>query len=807
MMRMASSQILITFLIVLFHFQHSSSFSLSVEKPQQDIIVSPTGTFTAGFYPVGENAYSFAIWFTQKHKNLDKATVVWMANRDQPVNGKRSTLSLLKTGNLVLSDAGYSNVWSTNTNSSKLLELFLSDTGNLILRERSKNDSILWQSFDFPTDTLLPDQKFSGYMNLVSSKSGTNYSSGFYKLFFDSTDFLILLYGGPLYSTIYWDRSYSWDTSRSYNNSRVAKLGVLGDFISFNGYTLMTSDYGTVLQRRLTLDFDGNVRVYSRKHGQEKWSISGQFHQQPIKIYGICGPNSFCINNPRNGRKCLCIPGYSRIDSQDWSQGCKPSFQLSCNNKTKSETRFQHLPHVQFQEDNSYGNAYYYYQANYTYKQCKHLCLRMCQCIAFEYRLAQDGEVSYDCYVKTQLQNGYSSPDFQGSTFLRLPKRKHVFLSENVVKNDSLVYSRDNGVKQLRRSYVEGKENGLVKFMLWFATGLGVIEVLCFFMVGCFLFKNRKPSSVANHENILAAAIGFRNFSYWELKQATADFSQEIGRGAGGTVYKGVLSDNRVVAIKCLHETNQGDSEFLAEVSIIGRLNHMNLIEMWGYCAEGEHRLLVYEYMKNGSLAENLSSNALDWGKRFNIALGTAKALAYLHEECLEWILHCDIKPQNILIDSDYQPKVADFGLSKLLQRNNVDNSSISRMRGTRGYMAPEWVFNLPITSKVDVYSYGVVVLEMITGKNTTTSIQISENGMESPNERLVTWVREKRKTVSEVRCWVEQIVDPSLGSNYDIVKLETLATVALDCVEEEKDVRPTMSQVVERLQSHEHDS
>ncbi|XP_058782013.1 putative receptor protein kinase ZmPK1 [Vicia villosa] len=800
---MASSQILITFLIVLFHFQHSSSFSLSVEKPQQDTIVSPTGTFTAGFYPVGENAYSFAIWFTQKHKNLDKATVVWMANRDQPVNGKRSTLSLLKTGNLVLTDAGYSNVWSTNTNSSKLRELFLSDTGNLILRERSKNDFILWQSFDFPTDTLLPDQNFTRYMNLVSSKSNNKYSSGFYKLFFDNDNLLRLLYDGPIFSSIYWPYPWlvSWEAGRSsYNNSRVAKLDVLGKFSSSDDFTLMTSDYGTVLQRRLTLDFDGNVRAYSRKHGDENWSISGQFHQQPFKIHGICGPNSFCINSPEIGRKCLCLPGFSRIDDEDWSQGCKPNFQLSCNNKTRSETRFQRLPHVQF-----YGYDYHN-QANYSYKQCKHLCLRMSQCIAFRYRMVRDQGMYY-CYPKTQLQNGYSSPHFGGSLYLRVPKRKHVFSHENVIKNGSLVCSRHNGVKQLRRSYVKGNENGSLKFMLWFATGLGVIEVLCFFMVGCFLFKNRKHSSVNNHGYVFAAEIGLRKYSYSELKQATKGFREEIGKGAGGTVYKGVLSDNRVVAIKCLHETNQGDSEFLAEVSIIGRLNHINLIEMWGYCAEGKHRLLVYEYMKNGSLAENLSSNALDWGKRFNIALGTAKALAYLHEECLEWILHCDIKPQNILIDSDYQPKVADFGLSKLLQRNNVDNSSISRMRGTRGYMAPEWVFNLPITSKVDVYSYGVVVLEMITGKNTTTSIQISENGMESPNERLVTWVREKRKTVSEVRCWVEQIVDPSLGSNYDFVKLETLATVALNCVEEEKDVRPTMSQVVERLQSHEHDS
>ncbi|AES69565.1 tyrosine kinase family protein [Medicago truncatula] len=326
-----------------------------------------------------------------------------------------------------------------------------------------------------------------------------------------------------------------------------------------------------------------------------------------------------------------------------------------------------------------------------------------------------------------------------------------------------------------------------------------------FFQTSSSCLKGRTCGVMDNQGYVLAGAR-FRKFTYSELKLATKCFSQEIGSGAGGTVYKGLLSDNRVVAIKRLHEANKGESEFLAEVSVIGRLNHMNLIGMWGYCAEGKHRLLVFEYMEKGSLADNLSSNALNWGKRYKIALGTAKCLAYLHEECLEWILHCDIKPQNILIDSDYQPKVADFGLSKLLQRNNLDNSSFSRMRGTRGYMAPEWIFNLPITSKVDVYSYGVVLLEMITGKSAMTSILITD-GEKTHNESLVTWVREKRRKLLEMKSLVEQIVDPTLGSNYDMVKSETLTMVALKCVEEEKDMRPNMSEVVEMLQTHEHDS
>ncbi|GAB4852257.1 hypothetical protein Ancab_016449 [Ancistrocladus abbreviatus] len=147
-----------------------------------------------------------------------------------------------------------------------------------------------------------------------------------------------------------------------------------------------------------------------------------------------------------------------------------------------------------------------------------------------------------------------------------------------------------------------------------------------------------------------------------ELKKATSNFRQEIGKGASGTVYKGILSDGKVAAIKQLNDATQREAEFLAEVNLIGRLDDMNSIEMWGYCAESNCRLLVFEFMEQGSLADNLYSNSLNWEKRNEIDLGTTSGLAYLHKECLEWVLHCDVKPQNILLDSGYQAKVVDFG-------------------------------------------------------------------------------------------------------------------------------------------------
>ncbi|CAI8615584.1 unnamed protein product [Vicia faba] len=282
----------------------------------------------------------------------------------------------------------------------------------------------------------------------------------------------------------------------------------------------------------------------------------------------------------------------------------------------------------------------------------------------------------------------------------------------------------------------------------------GGLEFVFFIVVGVCLNKTKKKSS-GNQNSYHHAILGFRRYSYYELKVATNNFSNEIGRGGGGVVYR------------------------------------------------GKHRILVYEYMENGSLAENLSSktNTLDWSKRYDIALGISRVLAYLHEECLEWILDCDIKPQNILLDSNFQPKLAYFGLSKLKNRNDLNNNSkFSMIRGTRGYMAPEWIFHLPITSKVDVYSYGIVVLEMITGKNPTLMNIEGEDGEMTYNGSLISWVREKKRS----QCWVEEILDPAIGTSCDLSKMDILVRVALECVEEDMDIRPNMSQVVEMLQNNE---
>nr|XP_027091885.1 putative receptor protein kinase ZmPK1 [Coffea arabica] len=790
--------ILISVLALLLAFVSSSkstdSLTTGSSLSSKDVLISkPHGNFTAGFFSVGENAYCFSIWFTELYDH-GNYTIVWMANRDRPVNGKNSRLSLLKSGSLVLTDAGQFTVWTSSTQSNSSLQLQLHDNGNLVLSNIEGGN--LWQSFNSPTNTLLPGQSLTQNSVLISSRSLTNYSSGFYKLYFGDDNVLSLLYQGPQTAGISWPDpwKHSWENGRyPYNNSKVATLDSWGRFQSSDQFDIITVDYGPGIQRRLTVDFDGNVRVYSLDMASRNWKVTWQSTLQPCTVHGICGENSLCTYAHETGRKCTCAPGYKIKSQKDWAYGCEPDFQLPYNDSNASG--FLLLQNVEF-----YGYDIGFF-SNSTLDNCQNLCLNYCSCKGFQFKFDKD-KGYYNCYPKASLFNGYRSSGFDFPIYLRLPQSIITSFDQKPLQQTNIKCTVD--AASLGRAYQKKGQHGWVKSSLRCTLAVGTFEILCFFT---YLFKTRRGSS-ARIQGYTQVATGFRKFTFAELKKASRNFSAEIGRGGGGIVYKGVLTDNRVAAIKCLNEANQGEAEFLAELSTIGKLNHMNLIKIWGYCVEGKHRLLVYEYMEHGSLAKNLHSNRLDWKKRYDIALGTAKGLAYLHEECLEWVLHCDVKPQNILLDSNYQPKVADFGLSKLLNRGGTDKSTFSRIRGTRGYMAPEWVFNLPITSKVDVYSYGIVVLELLTGRSPVEGHSMEESTSAMEPRRLVTWVKEKMHEANgrASPIAIAKIVDPVINAEFDMARVEILVQVALQCVEEDKDARPTMSQVLDTLLHQESD-
>ncbi|KAJ4977928.1 hypothetical protein NE237_008708 [Protea cynaroides] len=761
-------------------------YSLSVDD-ESDFLTSPDKSFTAGFYEVGSNAFCFSIWFT----NAVNRTVVWMANRDKPVNGHRSAISLRKDGILVLTDIDGSKVWSTNDTETDGHKTELLNSGNLVLRD--PQDRILWESFDSPTDTLLPLQPFTKIKKLVSAKGEGMYSSGYYSFFFDNDNVLRLMYDGPEISSVYWpnpDSTVFENGRTNYNSSRTAILDDLGGFSSSDRMRFSAGDMGFGIWRRLTMDYDGNLRLYSLNESNGLWNISWEALQQQCNVHGLCGRNGICVYTPEP--KCSCPPGFEMSDLQDWNQGCKSKFDNQ-NCDPNQKVRFLELPQVDF-----YGFDLDYLQEK-SFEACRDHCSNNCSCEAFGYRLT--GEAT--CFLKSALFNGYKSPRFPGSTYLKLPETLET--SEDFFEGIDITCGSSKPQNLSSLKYImQGAKTKWV-YLYSFASVIGAIEILFISLGWWFIFRrNGIPKSV--EDGYQAISSQFRKFTYKELRKATNNFKEELGRGGSGIVYKGNLSDDRVVAVKKLGDIIQGEEEFWAEVSTFGRINHMNLVRMWGFCSEKIHRLLVYEYVENGSLDKHLFSNhdsdehtLLGWKERFKIALGTARGLAYLHHECLEWIIHCDVKPENILLERNFEAKIADFGLAKLSQRGR-SGSEFSRIRGTRGYMAPEWALNLPITAKVDVYSYGVVLLEIVKGIRLSSWVLV--DGDEEEEAMLTRFMREvKRKIQNGDDLWVEDAMDPRLKGQFNKNQAATMIEIGISCLEEDRSQRPSMDAVVEALQ------
>ncbi|XP_023905656.1 proline-rich receptor-like protein kinase PERK1 isoform X2 [Quercus suber] len=304
------------------------------------------------------------------------------------------------------------------------------------------------------------------------------------------------------------------------------------------------------------------------------------------------------------------------------------------------------------------------------------------------------------------------------------------------------------------------------------------------------------PTPSTGHPIALSQII----FSYEQLAIATNGFSENnfIGEGGFGHVHKGVLPNEKVVAVKQLKlESKQGEREFRAEVEVISRIHHKHLVSLVGYCISGEQRLLVYEFVPNGNLEyhlHGLESPTMNWPTRLKIAIGSAKGLAYLHEDCQPKIIHRDIKAANILLDSNFEAKVSDFGLAKFLL--DTVTHITTRVMGTFGYLAPEYASSGQLTDKSDVFSFGVVLLELITG------LRPFDKTQSFPNDSLVEWGRPLLAQALEHGNF-EAIVDPRLQNDYEPTELARMVACAAACVRHMARSRPRISQIVRALEGY----
>ncbi|XP_020422979.1 G-type lectin S-receptor-like serine/threonine-protein kinase LECRK3 [Prunus persica] len=738
--------------------------------------LSPSGDFAFGFRPLGNNdLFLLSIWYAK----IPNRTIVWYANNNPvgaPAAPLGSTVNLTAHSGLVLTRPRGEELWKSENIVGVVANGVFNDTGNFVLEDDSSKK--LWESFKNPTDTILPGQIIEREGNLASRQSETNYSNGRFQLQLQPD-------GNLLLNSVNFTTG---STNRPYYVSATTKgtvPGSEGKQLVFNdsGYIYVLRENGgkfalgntrvsaMAYYTRATLNFDGVFAQYVHPK-----TFSGNASWEPLwslpenicldidadKGPGVCGLNSICTFSPADKRpKCECPRGFSLHDPNDLYGICEPDFGKNCE-----EEKYD----VQELTNTDWRTSEYNRSEEFTADNCRESCIQDCLCGVAIYS-------NRTCWKKElPLSYGRADNSLHATAYIK--------------------FRKDNSTLPVPPSpSPDDKKNKQTTFLgvrpVISATALVVCLVLiaAAFSLGLyFTFQKKQVRIMQSGLN-----INLRPFSYQELQEATNGFTEELGRGTFGVVYKGIIQNGSQVqvAVKKLRCVKQdGDEEFKAEVNVIGKTHHKNLVRLLGYCDEGQQRLLVYELLSNGTLASFLFADVKpSWGQRIKIAFGIAKGLEYLHEECSTPIIHCDIKPQNILLDDNCTARIADFGLAKLLMMNQ--SHTHTAIRGTKGYVAPEWFRNMPITTKVDVYSFGVVLLEIICCRR---SVDV-ENNCEG-KAILTNWVYD---------CYqegkIDAVLDHETEALHDKKNLEKSVMVAIWCIQEDPSLRPTMRKVVQMLE------
>ncbi|XVF78679.1 hypothetical protein PTKIN_Ptkin14bG0155000 [Pterospermum kingtungense] len=718
----------------------TSSQSISDGKT----LVSRDGNFELGFFSPGKSRSRYlGIWY----KNIPVRTVVWVANRRNPINDSSGVLLLDRKGNLTLISQRIAVVWSTNsTKIARNPMVQLLDSGNLVVREGDndgKFEAFLWQSFDYPTDTLLPGMKIgwdlrtglnrrlSAWKSLDDPSPG-DYTSG------------IELYNYP--DLVHWN-----GTKKSSRRGPWNGLGFSGspaqrispgfqyefvwndDEVYFRFFFSKQSSF-----MRYVLDQANNqVEGYLWNEESRTWVLSTY---PPIDVcdnYGLCGAYGSCDST--QVVPCQCLKGFkpntSQIrDSTNWSRGCVRNKPLDCQ---KGDT------FIKFGRLKLPDSAHTWVDKSIDLEECRAKCLQNCSCMAYT-NTNITGEGS-GCAV--WFGDLLDIKQFQGGQdlYIRMSTSEQV---QEVVHEEAKGGKKNHGVTYW--SNARQKEDTELEF-----------------------------------------------FDLSMLAKATKDFSPDnkLGEGGFGSVYKGTMEDGQEIAVKRLSVgSRQGSDEFKNEVELIAKLQHRNLVKLLGCCVQGEERILVYEFMPNKCLNsfifDGTKHKVLDWPKRFRIINGVARGLVYLHQDSRLRIVHRDLKAGNVLLDSEMNPKISDFGLAKTFGGDQTEGKT-NRVVGTYGYMAPEYAIDGQFSVKSDVFSFGILVLEIVSGKK--------NKGFYHPSHdlNLVGHAWELWKYGKPL-----ELIDSFLQESCSVSEVVRCIQIALLCVQVNPEDRPTMSSVVLMLGS-----
>ncbi|KAJ9686065.1 hypothetical protein PVL29_015108 [Vitis rotundifolia] len=688
--------------------------------------------------------------------SIDSPEIVWSANRNNPVR-VNATLQLTGGGDLILKDADGKFVWSTNTTGKSVSGLKLTETGDVVLFD-AKNATV-WQSFDHPTDALLHGQKFVSGKKLTASLATDNCTEGLLSLSVTNEALVAYVESNPPQFYYRLEGSHT-DTKQNY-----ILLGNESLDVFIHGADPNYPDSTISILKDLSAQFiklgpDGHLRAYGWKESdwEEVADLLGlpsfpndlsdlDDCQYPLVCgkYGICSERQYsCPPSSPDGTNY-----FRPVDDRLPCHGCYATKSIACGSSQYHRLlELQHVGYFAFSSDISSTNV----------ENCKQTCLNNCSCKAAVFKYKDDPLHGNCCFLSevfslmTTDRGDINHPHSLKWRFLLL-----------------------KGCRSPLETYFKRKQ--------------GMLELY----LDQVLQLSLKKYSIVAEEDYLDQVSGMpTRFSFQHLKTTTRNFSCKLGEGGFGSVYEGTLSNGVKVAVKHLEGLAQVKKSFSAEVETIGSIHHVNLVRLIEFCAEKSHRLLVYEYMFNGSLDkwifhknQNLS---LDWESRRKIILDIAKGLAYLHEECRQKIFHLDIKPQNILLDEHLNAKVSDFGLSKLIDKDQ--SQVVTTMRGTPGYLAPEWLSSV-ITEKVDVYSFGVVLLEILCGRRNVDRSQPEE-------DMHLLGIFRRKANEGQVLDMVDKNSEDMQRHGAEVMEV---MKVAAWCLQNDYAKRPSMSVVVKALE------
>ncbi|XP_050288877.1 G-type lectin S-receptor-like serine/threonine-protein kinase RKS1 isoform X10 [Quercus robur] len=728
-------------LIVLFF-----PFCTSVDTltPNQSIkdgqsLISNKNNFALGFFSPGNSSYQYlGIWFVK----VAYQTIVWVANRNDPIIDSSGVLSINQYGNLVLHDSSNRLLWSTNVSvqgtTSSVAQL--QDSGNLVLVQ-GNNKKVIWQSFDHPTDTLLPGMRLglnrmTGLDRFLTSwKSQDDPGTGDYFCKINPTGSpQVVLYKG---STLYWRSApWPWPTSLSAATSSSSfKYYFVNNEDEVSYYFF---DDPSVISK-VVVGNSGIIQKLMWNDGDLQWKEFWSAPKYRCDNYRHCGAYGKCESDDNvNKFECTCLPGYEPKSRKNWyhrdgSGGCvRKQLGLSMCGNGEGFVKVERL-----KGPDSFNAVWM--DMSMSSSECEQACLRNCSCTAFISMnidgkgtrcLAWYGElvdVSENSYVRWDLNVRVDATELATYTtksngFLGHKRQRAITIISLMVTlflvcligYICLMKKKKRKTSPSKKKKKEENKRTVKRKLhnqsLYFTGAVGYLE-------GNELEENSR------HPDLLI-------FDLSCIVAATDNFSpiNKLGQGGFGSVFKGQLSNGQQVAVKRLsNSSGQGIEEFKNEVMLIAKLQHRNLVKLFGCCIQGEEKMLIYEYMPNKSLDffifDHTRSSLLNWGKRLEIIIGITRGILYLHQDSRLRIIHRDLKTSNVLLDGEMNPRISDFGIARIFKGDQIQDKT-TRVIGTYGYMSPKYVIFGKFSTKSDVFSFGVILLEIISGKKNNISYQ-----------------------------------------------------------------------------------